>query len=293
MSLWHHIAEHISQSTGTDFSPSTPSSIGGGCINSAFKISDDKQTWFVKTNTASSLEMFECEAEGLNELAAPQAIRVPRALCTDVYDSHAYIVMDYLQLGRGAGQSQQLAGEQLAALHQSQAERFGWHRNNTIGATHQPNSWTNKWADFYREHRLGFQLDLAARNGYGGSLQKTGDRLMSCFEQLIDHDPQPSLIHGDLWGGNLGFDQEGQPVIYDPATYYGDREAEIAMTELFGGFSQDFYAAYNDAWPLDSGYRVRKTLYNLYHILNHLNLFGTGYAGQAQNMMDRLLAECR
>jgi len=109
---------------------------------------------------------------------------------------------------------------------------------------------------------------------------------------LIDHDPQPSLLHGDLWGGNITFDAHGQPVIFDPAVYYGDREAELAMTELFGGFGRDFYAAYDAAWPLDRGYATRKTLYNLYHILNHANLFGGGYAGQAQRMIDQLLAEC-
>jgi fructosamine-3-kinase len=133
---------------------------------------------------------------------------------------------------------------------------------------------------------------LAAENGHRGQLQRLGDQLMARFAVLIDHAPSPSLLHGDLWGGNLAFSTDGEPVIYDPATYYGDREAEIAMTELFGGFSADFYAAYRDAWPIDEGYRVRKTLYNLYHVLNHLNLFGGGYGGQARLMMERLLAEC-
>jgi len=118
-----------------------------------------------------------------------------------------------------------------------------------------------------------------------------GERLLDALPALIDHDPVPSLLHGDLWGGNLAFDSEGKPVIYDPAVYYGDREADIAMTELFGGFGSEFYAAYNDAWPLDAGYKTRKTLYNLYHILNHLNLFGGGYGSQAEGMMSRLLAE--
>jgi len=163
--------------------------------------------------------------------------------------------------------------------------------NNHIGATPQSNDWQYSWSDFWREQRLGYQLDLAASNGYGGKLQTLGKQLLMRFPSLIDHAPVPSLIHGDLWGGNMSFDSNAQPVIYDPATYYGDREAEIAMTELFGGFSADFYAAYQDAWPLDQGYAARKTLYNLYHILNHLNLFGGGYLGQAQGMMERLLAE--
>jgi len=140
---------------------------------------------------------------------------------------------------------------------------------------------------------LGFQLGLAARKGHRGRLQDQGERLLEALPVLLDHDPAPSLLHGDLWGGNLAFDSDGHPVIFDPAVYYGDREADVAMTELFGGFGWDFYAAYNEAWELDSGYPTRKVLYNLYHILNHLNLFGTGYLGQAQSMMDRLLAEVR
>ena len=132
-------------------------------------------------------------------------------------------------------------------------------------------------------------MQLASKNGPAGRLQQRGARLLELFPALIDHDPEPSLIHGDLWGGNLSYDRQGQPVIYDPATYYGDREAELAMTELFGGFHADFYAAYRASWPLDSGYRVRKTLYNLYHILNHLNLFGSGYLGRSLALIDGLL----
>jgi fructosamine-3-kinase len=144
--------------------------------------------------------------------------------------------------------------------------------------------------NFWRRPRQGFQLELAARNGLGRDIQHLGERLMEAFPTLMDHAPSPSLLHGDLWGGNLGHDDQGNPVIYDPATYYGDREAEIAMTELFGGFGAAFYDAYNAAWPLDAGYRTRRTFYNLYHILNHANMFGGGYVGQARRMMEQLLA---
>jgi len=199
--------------------------------------------------------------------------------------------MDYIAMGRPRGESQRIAGQRLAQMHRRTADAFGWKRDNTIGSTHQPNAWTAQWPDFWRDHRLGFQLELAARNGYGGRLQALGSRLLSVFDRLIDHDPAPSLLHGDLWGGNIGYDQRGDPVLFDPAVYYGDREADLAMTELFGGFSGDFYAAYNEIWPLDSAYQVRRTLYNLYHILNHLNMFGGGYGGQAMGMMERLLAQ--
>lgn len=266
--------------------------MGGGCINQAQKLSDGCQHWFVKTNNADRVAMFEAEAEGLNALAETATIGVPRALCTGTLDGRSYIVIEYIEHGRSRDDSQALAGRQLAAMHRHLADQYGWHRDNTIGATPQYNHWEAQWSVFWRDHRLGFQLDLAARQGHTGRLQSSGEQLLSRFTALIDHAPQPSLLHGDLWGGNITFNTEGQPVIFDPAVYYGDRETDLAMTELFGGFSADFYAAYREAWPLAPGYRVRRQLYNLYHVLNHLNLFGGGYAGQAQGLIDRLLAEC-
>jgi fructosamine-3-kinase len=292
LSIWQHIAERISTHTAQAFNPMAPGSLGGGCINTAFKLSDGVQTWFVKTNRAELLDMFEAEAAGLDALAASATIGVPQALCSGSSDGIAYIVLQYIELGHGSGRAWNRAGEQLAAMHRSTHEAFGWIRDNTIGATAQHNAWHSEWVSFWREQRLGFQLEEAARNGYGGRLQTLGERLLTDFAALIDHSPPPSLLHGDLWGGNLGFSREGEPTIYDPAVYYGDREAELAMTELFGGFSADFYAAYRNAWPIDPGYRVRRDLYNLYHVLNHLNLFGGGYGSQAERMMQRLLAEC-
>ncbi len=292
MSTWQTIAARIAEATGGPFDPQPPHSLAGGCINSAFRLSDGTQTWFVKTNRATLLAMFEAEAQGLNEMVGSATITVPRALCTGTTDGLSYIVMQHLELGHGGAAGWRSAGEQLAAMHRHSAAAFGWSRDNTIGATPQPNAWDRDWIAFWRERRLGFQLAEAARNGHGGRLQSLGEQLLERFPALIDHAPSPALLHGDLWGGNIGFTRHGEPVIYDPATYYGDREAELAMTELFGGFSADFYAAYRDAWPLDPGYRVRKDLYNLYHVLNHLNLFGGGYGGQAERLMQRLLSEC-
>jgi fructosamine-3-kinase len=292
LSLWDDIAAAISEATGRGFDPADPESRGGGCINAAFRISDGHETWFVKTNRAALEAMFTAEAAGLNALADTATIQVPRALCTGTSDDTAFIVMQYLELGRGSNTGWRDAGLQLAALHRASADDFGWHRDNTIGATPQPNDRTADWIDFWRRHRLGFQLAEAARNGYHGRLQALGEDLLERFPVLIDHAPAPSLLHGDLWSGNLAFTADGRPVIFDPAPYYGDREADLAMTELFGGFGREFYAAYNDAWPLDAGYQVRHKLYNLYHVLNHLNLFGGGYASQAERMMKQLIAEC-
>jgi fructosamine-3-kinase len=200
-------------------------------------------------------------------------------------------VLEYLELGGSSRVSDRLLGQQLAYLHQHTQPYFGWHRDNTIGSTTQINQQSHDWLKFWQEQRLGFQLQLAAKNGYGGRLQASGERLGSELAVFFNHTPTPSLLHGDLWSGNAATDKQGNPVIFDPACYYGDREADLAMTELFGGFSGDFYAAYQDVWALHEDYRVRKSLYNLYHILNHLNLFGGGYLRQAENMITGLLAQ--
>ena len=150
---------------------------------------------------------------------------------------------------------------------------------------------TSDWIEFFAQYRLGFQLDLAERSGYGGRWLEQGRRLCSRLADFFDgYRPRPSLLHGDLWGGNWAADAAGEPVIFDPASYFGDREADLAMTQLFGGFGRAFYDAYTSAWPLDPGAGTRRDLYNLYHVLNHLNLFGGGYRAQAERMIGRLLA---
>jgi len=289
--LWQTIAGYIAESTDRPFAPRPPSTVGGGCINTAVKLSDRQRSFFVKLNAASRLAMFAAEAEGLGELAGAGAIRVPEPICHGTVGDQAFLVIEHVGMGRPGRDSAELAGRGLAALHRVRQDRFGWHRENTIGSTPQPNTRSADWVAFWRDQRLGFQLELAARNGFGGRLQSQGEKLLERFPALITHDPPPSLLHGDLWGGNMGYAEDGEPVIFDPAVYFGDREADLAMTELFGGFSGDFYAAYQEVWPLDEGYRARKTLYNLYHILNHANMFGGGYAGQALGMIDRLLAQ--
>lgn len=290
MSLWDSIAEQISAASGERFAPAEQQSVGGGCINSAWRIGEGRRRYFVKLNTPGGLEMFEAEADGLRELAAAGAIRVPQPLVTGVADGQAYIVMQALSLG-GSGSAARL-GHELAALHRTTRSRFGWFRDNTIGSTPQYNSEQSDWVSFWREQRLGPQLQMAARRGAGGRLQQQGERLLAELSAFFgSYSPVASLLHGDLWSGNYAYCDDGTPVLFDPAVYYGDREADIAMTELFGGFGSDFYAAYNEAWRLDEGYAVRKSLYNLYHILNHYNLFGGGYADQAEAITGRLLAE--
>lgn len=286
MSLHKTIAEHISKATGQPATLSDTTPIGGGCINSAIKLTTREGAhYFVKTNSASLLDMFEAEHDGLAEIAATQTIRVPRPICTGTAQNTAYIVLEHIPMGSSGDPAQM--GEQLAKLHRhGTAKQYGWHRDNTIGSTPQHNTWTDNWIDFYREHRLSYQIDLARKNG----LTLTGaNKLLHQLPAFFDtYTPQPSLLHGDLWGGNASYTQDGAPIIYDPATYYGDREAEIAFTELFGGFGRSFYQAYNHTWQLHPDYPRRKDLYNLYHILNHYNLFGGGYGTQAQQIISRL-----
>jgi len=287
---WKQLGDEISQATGEHFEIKTHREVSGGCINSAYQIESSKEKYFVKLNTANKLTMFEAEAEGLGELAKANALRVPEAVCTGVIQSQSYIVMEALVLG-GRGSMQNFA-EQLAKMHRYSYSQFGWHRENTIGSTLQNNHYTTDWQTFFNEHRLGFQLGLAKKNGASKRLLDKGERVQSELTTFFaGYEPEVSLLHGDLWSGNYAFTREGEPTVFDPATYYGDREADIAMTELFGGFSHDFYSHYNALWPLDSGYPIRKTLYNLYHILNHFNMFGGGYESQSTGMCSEILAE--
>ncbi len=290
MSPWQHLAEHISQHTGQHFQITSHSAMGGGCINEAYRVSDAQKHYFVKFNTLNQLDMFAAEALSLEELFKYGTVRVPRPICYGQTDTQSYIVLEYLTLSGRPDAT--LFGQQMAAMHQISSKQHGWIRHNTIGSTPQKNSLTHNWIDFWREQRLAPQLKLAEKNGYGQALTPLTDRLLTDFDCLFDnYTPQPSMLHGDLWAGNAAALADSTPVIFDPAFYYGDRETDIAMSYLFGGFEQGFYNAYNEAWPLDSGFALRKTFYNLYHILNHLNLFGTVYLAQVISMSEQVLAE--
>lgn len=286
---WSAIAAAIGSATPSRFEYADAVPVSGGCISQAWRIEGrDGSRYFAKLNDASKQGLFAAESAGLTALTATHTVRVPLLLTQGATGSHAFLVLEHLDL-QGSGDAR-LLGEQLAALHRCTAEEFGFVQDNTLGETPQRNTWSSDWIAFWRKHRLGFQLDLAARNGHGGKLQELGHRLMERLPELFDgYQPQPSLLHGDLWGGNHAFLADGTPMLFDPAPYYGDREADLAMTELFGGFDQNFYAAYRTAWPLHEGYATRRILYNLYHVLNHANMFGGGYARQAEGMMQRLL----
>ena len=294
MSIWPGIGERISAATGRSFAVDKRHPAGGGCISSAVIIEGGGQRYFVKLNGASNAEMFAAEVAGLEEIASARAIRVPTPICWGMENGYAYLVLEYVEQCSANPQSMGQLGQELARLHRFSSEQHGWHRDNTIGSTPQVNTPSHDWVDFWRRQRLGLQLELAARNGHGGKLQRQGERLAANIGALFcGYTPIPSLLHGDLWYGNYAIDIQGHPFVFDPAVYYGDHEADLAMTELFGGFDSRFYEAYQDAFPLESDYPVRKTLYNLYHILNHLNIFGGDYRSQAERMIDALLSEIR
>ncbi|MEG4032136.1 MULTISPECIES: fructosamine kinase family protein [unclassified Microcoleus] len=303
--MWDKIAAHICKTTGETFLIDNRRSVSGGCINQGYYISSSTRTYFVKINQASQVAMFEAEALGLQQMGETQTIRVPEPICWGTEGNLAYIVLEWLDLGsRGGDQTWEEMGRKLAEMHKYTSPNspllrggeepdsslfrggFGWDINNTIGSTIQINNWTANWAEFWAEHRIGYQLKVARRRG--GHFPQ-GKRLLEMIPELLaGYEPQPSLVHGDLWGGNVGVTSVGEPVIFDPAAYLGDREVDMAMTELFCGFSPQFYRGYNQVWPLDSGYEERKTIYNLYHILNHFNLFGGSYESQANQMINRI-----
>ena len=286
---WAPILEHLRDAGVAIEFEAEPRPVSGGDISAAWRLDSADGRVFLKTGPSSSAEMFFAEAEGLSELAAANAVRVPAVLAADIARDTAFIAIEWLEFEGTSAASERLLGEQLAAMHRVTSQRFGWHRDNTIGLTPQHNAWSEDWVAFFREHRLGYQLELAASNGFRGELQDLGSRLLKRLPVFFeDHEPAASLLHGDLWGGNWA-SCAGAPVIFDPAVYYGDRETDLAMTRLFGGFGRRFYEAYEASWPLEPGHGPRQRLYQLYHVLNHLNLFGSGYHGRAMALMRELL----
>ncbi len=261
--------------------------VGGGDINEAARLETANARYFVKWNRQPRSRLFEGEARGLRLLAEAQALRVPRVVA--LIDQPPALVLEWIDIGANKTEAAEALGRGLAQQHRSAGPSYGLDHDNTIGANPQINTPASAWIEFYRDRRLGVQRDLAQRNGYlTPDRARRLDRVMNHLERWIDEAAvTPSLLHGDLWGGNYLVDAQGQPVLIDPAVYYGDREAEIAFTELFGGFGARFYAAYDEAWPLDRRYAERRDLYNLYHLLNHLNLFGEGYGGSVDAILRR------
>jgi fructosamine-3-kinase len=248
--------------------------------------------YFAKVVPLEEEPRLAAELEGLAALRASGSVRVPRLIEAGKDEERAWLLLEWLDLGALDARSGVALGAALAAMHRPALERFGWESDNYIGGSVQLNGWSGDWLAFWQEKRLMAQLRLAARNRLPSRLMDRGERLAAdCGAFFSGYAPQPSLLHGDLWSGNASALPDGTPVVFDPAVYVGDREADVAMTELFGGFPGDFQSAYRAAWPLDDGYRVRRDLYNLYHLLNHANLFAGDYVRRSQDQLERLIAE--
>jgi fructosamine-3-kinase len=276
--------------------------VGGGCIHRAWRLElRDGSQRFAKTNRAALLPVLEAEADGLTALSAavrldPTAaalLTIPKPLALAELDGEAALLLSWLELGGGSQQGWRELGQGLARLHRASLGsgdgRFGWHQSNYIGSGPQHNDWHRSWAAFFSDQRLGVQLELAA--AAGRALPKAKALLEQVPHWLAEHEPEACLVHGDLWSGNAGLLIGGGCALFDPAVSRADREVDLAMARLFGGFPAAFFEGYEREWPLPAGHRQRVELYNLYHLLNHANLFGGGYWQQSAASIEALLRQ--
>lgn len=281
------------RAVGDDTTLTSVQPVGGGCISHAYRLTTARSSYFLKWNAQALPGMFSAEAQGLRLIRATRTVRVPAviAVAEASTDCPAYILLEWLETISGTpGQIDQARlGTQLAAMHRVTMPAYGLDHDNYLGSTPQPNGWDNDWIRFFRERRLRPQIELAQRNGRLPSRRRRGlERLLEQLDRWLSGiERQPALLHGDLWAGNVLSLPDGTPALIDPAIYYGDREAELAYTRLFGGFHAHFMAAYQEAWPLAPDYADRCDLYNLYHLLNHLNLFGESYGAQVDAVVQR------
>lgn len=292
MPRWELIENTLAKAIAASVSIVEKQRVSGGCINESYSITTRcGQRFFVKVNDSAFSENFATEALALNEIYETNTVRVPLPICLGTYKNESFLILEFISIGHAASDSWQSLGEQLAKMHAKPQSFFGWKHDNVIGSTPQPNPRTGDWIDFFRIHRLEHQIKLCRDNGL--KLDRV-DKLLDSIPSLFHgYTPRASLLHGDLWSGNISFDETGNPFAFDPCSYYGDRETDLAFTEFFGGFHHDFYQSYRKTWPLDNGYEHRKTLYNLYHCLNHFYLFGGSYGTQAQAMTNLLLAKIK
>lgn len=292
---WARIEEAIAAATGARARVTDSRPVGGGCINDARCVTlDDGRRFFLKRNNAAPPFFFQREADGLAALAAPGLLRVPRVVAVGGGEagdaSAAFLLLDWIDQAPRRARFLDELGRALAEHHRATARPLcGAPADNYLGTTPQPNALREDWVGFWRDQRLGHQLDLARRNGLlDAELATLGDKLLQRLPEFLAEPDEPAcLLHGDLWAGNVMADGEGAPVVLDPAIYWGRREADLAMPLLFGGFDSRFFQAYEDVWQLAEGSEERLDLYKIYHLLNHYNLFGAGYRPQCVALMRR------
>ncbi|MFW5695842.1 MAG: fructosamine kinase family protein [Alkalispirochaeta sp.] len=286
------VQQAVVQIAGDGVAVRSEESIGGGSINDTRRITlTNGEHLFLKTNSQAHVDLFAEEARGLLALQQARGPRVPTPLGLFETRDAQFLVMEWIASGRPGGDFWARFGGDLARMHRTnRAPRCGFSHDNHIGATEQPNGWMVSWHEFFGERRLLFQVELARKHGRADAAMEQGVRaIVKKLPELIPavDEGGASILHGDLWGGNYMVSDNNEPVLIDPAVYYGHREADLAMTHLFGGFSPEFYRAYQAEWPLVPGYEQRRDIYNLYHLLNHLNLFGGSYAGSCRAIIRR------
>ncbi len=283
------VAGELERLLGIKLDANDAKRVGGGSINDAYRVATDRGAVFLKLNSADGFDMFDAEVDGLRALRQSRGMTVPEVLAHGVAADAAFLALEWLDLSRGTAAAETALGAALALQHRVVSERFGWQRDNYIGLTRQPNDWSGDWITFLGDQRLGHQLRLAVENAIPFPLRESIEQLLSRLSEFFfDEAVAASLLHGDLWSGNWGATGDDRPCVFDPAVYFGDREADIAMTRLFGGYGENFYIAYEAEWPLSRGWERRVDLYNLYHLLNHFNLFGGGYVPQIAAALKRL-----
>lgn len=278
------VADDLANRHGIFVDPGAATAVAGGDIHQAFRAQCQFGPVFVKLAQDALAAGLAAEADGLAGLAEGGELRVPKLVAYGASADTTYLVLEWLDFEPKTRAAGKRLGERLAALHRRSSDAFGWRCDNVIGRTPQLNPVTQDWADFFADARLEPQLRRAENNGAGRVAVAAVADLVARLHQILDHEPRPSLIHGDLWGGNWGVIDDDEPVVFDPAVHYADRECDLAMTRLFGGFDAAFYEAYSDSWPLPDGWERRQLVYQLYHVLNHFNLFGGGYEGQAASL---------
>lgn len=292
-SVWNDLEQDLRSKTGEKAAISEKTTLSGGDINQAFRIQFGGQNYFCKFNSHIPHDFFLVEARALDMMLLVNKIHCPKPITVGTSGRFHYLVLQYIPL-QSTGNIECL-GRQLAQFHKASINHnpvkgyYGFDGNNYIGTTPQQNKPTVNWCDFWIEQRIKPQLRIAKSSGYTRQLVKNSSALYrGIHDILVVHQPVSVMVHGDLWSGNKSFDENGDPVIYDPALYFGDREVDLALSELFGGFGRGFYRSYDECWALPPGQPQRKDLYNLYHLLNHLNLFGAAYLEGCRRIIDAL-----
>lgn len=283
-----NIVHLLQNDLGHDTRVSNCRAVSGGCINQAFHVElESGEQFFIKTNSTDCGEMFAAEHTGLEALRSTHTVQVPAVVGTGTTDDVAYLILEWIEPGRATQKSWCQLGENLAALHRTErGNRFGFACDNFLGSTPQPNPWYEDWVPFFIQQRIEPQIRMAIDNGHEIAVKPSD--LDKRIARLLNSDCRPSLIHGDLWSGNFMIGQNGTPWLIDPAPYLADREAEFGILTLFGGFDPLFFSAYQEAFPLDDGFECRLPVYQLYHYLNHLNLFGASYLSACQSILRQI-----